>query len=84
VISFIASRMPPRIACCFCVKWLMRVTITSESVVDRKRMPTPLSRSRSSTVLTRLPLCASAIVLGPIELSIGWAFSQFVEEPVVE
>ena len=82
--SFIASRMPPRIEWCSCVKWLTSVTMTSESVVDRKRMPWVLSLSRSTTVFTRLPLCASAIVLGPIDESIGCAFSQLVDEPVVE
>ena len=84
MISFIVSRMPPRSELCSWVKWSTSVAMTSESVVERKRMPWPFIRSRSSTVLTRLPLCASAIVLGPIEESIGWAFSHDVEEPVVE
>ena len=59
--SFIVSAMPARIESCSCVKWSMSVAMTSESVVERKRMPWPLSSSRSSTVFTRLPLCASAM-----------------------
>jgi hypothetical protein len=69
--SFIVSRMPARIESCCCVKWSTRETMTSESVVERKRTPLARMRSRSSIVLTRLPLCASAMVLGPMLDSIG-------------
>ncbi len=69
---------------CTCVKWSTRRTITSESVVERKRTPSACSSSLSDAVFTRLPLWPSAMVLGPIELIIGWAFSHRLPEPVVE
>ena len=59
--------------------------MTSESVVERKRMPLVLERRRAARcVFTRLPLCASAMTWRPIAERCGCAFSQLVDEPVVE
>ncbi len=56
------------------------VATRSESVVAAPPAPT---RSASSSVFTRLPLCPSASERWPSVLNAGWAFSQVVE-PVVE
>ncbi len=57
--------------------------ITSVSDVDCSRNPRPVSWSRSSVVLVRLPLCPSATVRAAPWRTIGWALRHTVE-PVVE
>ena len=42
-----------------------------------------VTRSRSSMVLMRFPLCAKATDVSPVPPRVGWAFSH-VEPPVVE
>lgn len=56
--------------------WLSRTPMTSVSVVEVKVAPRSASHILSSSVFTRLPLCATATgPLGVVSYA-GWAFSQ--------
>jgi len=76
-----ASRTEPSRSLSAC--WAMSAVMTSVSVPDLNSTPCPRSSSRSSVVLTRLPLWARAMVCWPRERVSGWEFCQAVA-PVVE
>ena len=61
----------------------MSAVMTSVSVAELKRTPLAASSSRSSVVLTRLPLWPRAITEPLRERTSGCEFCQWVE-PVVE